>query len=127
MKKIKEKIEGKQELSLDEERKLIESKNLALLKKYFQYAIVRTENEVQLVYNLSNTNLIRTYIKSYGFSSEHAMAACAKLCNPKVVKLMIKEEYVFCDEVEKELIKRGDKGLIEAYEAKWGAIAVDPQ
>ncbi len=121
MKKIKEKIEGKQELSLDEERKLIEAKNLPLLKKYFQYtSVVYPDNEVQLVYNLDKTNVLKMYIKCYGFSSEHAQAACAKLCDPKFVKLMLKEELVLHEDVYQELLRRGDNELLKVYEEEWG-------
>ena len=127
MLQLKKKIEHEKHLSLNEERRLIQSKNLPLLKKYFRYSFVHPNNQVQLVYSIGDSSVFRTYIQTYGIGSVHAQAACAKLCPKKTVKCMIKDEISMQTEVEKELLKRGDDELLRAYEAKWGPIAVNPQ
>ena len=121
----KEKIDQEEILTVEEERQLIDAKDLEYLKKYLEYSTLFLENEVHFVYNFKDTEIFGTYLQTDGLCSSHAQAACAKLCSKEDVVCMIEDLSSRSEEVEKELLSRGDEELLEFYEEKFGDIVVE--
>jgi hypothetical protein len=121
----KEKIDQEEFLTVEEERQLIDAKDLEYLKKYLEYSVLFPQNEVHFVYNFKDTEIFGTYLQTDGLCSSHAQAACAKLCSKEDVMCIIKDLGSRSEEVEKELVSRGDEELLEFYEKEFGDIDVD--